>query len=199
MPKMQKMVSTGIILIFLLSSVCAWSRETAVIAAQSGECTLRVVADDEWHTLRLRAHHPKYKGCNVSEDDMISILAAAFSKTKPPMLKGEYASVFIGRLIDYPWLSHYLANAAYRDSEWSLKKGKPRTMGINNFVSRVLFNQSLVRPLQTELAKHGYRIAGVSVEKVLVGGFRELPFYQGKIAAGWVPYDAMVWFLLQKN
>lgn len=190
---------TGLMMAFLLLAASAWSRETTVVAAQSGECTLSVEADDVWHTLRLRAHHPKYKGCNISEDDIISILAAAFSKTGPPALKSDYSSLFIGRLIDYPWLSHYLANTACHDSAWSVKKGKPRMMDVNRYVTRVLFNKTLLMPIQTELTKHGYRIAGVTVEKVLVGSFRELPFYQGKIARGSIPYDAQVWLRLQKN
>lgn len=201
MPKTQKVFFLGLVLILMLPAASAWSRETVVVAAQAGECMLSVEADEEWHTLRLRAHHPDYKGCKISKNDMILILAAAFAKTEPPMLKGEYRSLFIGRLIDYPWLSHYLANAAYQYPGWSKKQGKPktRTEGINNFVARVLFNETLLMPIQAELAKQGYRIAGVTVEKVLVGSFRELPFYQGKIAAGLVPYDAMVWFRLQKN
>jgi len=199
MQKIQKMIFTGLMMAFLLLAASAWSRETTVVAAQSGECTLSVEADDEWHTLRLRAHHPKYKGCNISVDEIISILAAAFSKTEPPTLKGDYSSLSVGRLIDYPWLSHYLANTAYRDSAWSVKKGKPRTMDVNHYVARVLFNKKVLLPIQTELAKHGYRIAGVTVEKVLVGGFRELPFYPGKIAGGSIPYDAQIWLQLQKN
>jgi len=33
-------------------------------------------------------------------------------------------------------------------------------------------------------AKGGYKVNRVSVEKVLVGGFREVPFYQGKMYPG---------------
>ncbi len=33
-----------------------------------------------------------------------------------------------------------------------------------------------------------YRIMGVTVEKVLIGGFREVPFYQGEMKPGRVPY-----------
>jgi hypothetical protein len=53
--------------------------------------------------------------------------------------------------------------------------------------------------IEGPLARGGYRILGVTVEKVLVGGFREVPLYQGKMHPGKVPYDAQVWFRLSKE
>ena len=47
MQKIQKMIFTGLMMAFLLLAASAWSRETTVVAAQSGECTLSVEADDE--------------------------------------------------------------------------------------------------------------------------------------------------------
>ena len=73
-------------------------------------------------------------------------------------------------------------------------------MGFNNYVAHILFNQKLLASIQTTLAKAGYRIIGVTVEKVLVGGFRDVPLYhRGDHVRGSVPYDAQVWFGLQKN
>ena len=129
---MQKMIFTVLMLIVVLRVAQACSRETAVISSQSGECKLSVEIDNEWPTLRLRAHHPDYKGCDIGEDDMISILSAAFSKTEPPTLEGKYTSLFIGRLIDYPWLSHYLAYSAYQDSGWN-RKNRTGTPNIRFF------------------------------------------------------------------
>ena len=57
----------------------------------------------------------------------------------------------------------------------------------------MLFRKELMAEIETALEKGGYRIVGVTVEKVLVGGFREIPFYQGKALSGRVPYDAQVW------
>jgi hypothetical protein len=37
------------------------------------------------------------------------------------------------------------------------------------------------------------------MEKVLVGGFGDMPLWQGKMAPGKLPYDAMVWFRLEKK
>jgi hypothetical protein len=45
----------------------------------------------------------------------------------------------------------------------------------------------------------GYRIVSASVEKVLVGGFRDVPLHEGEAPSGKVPYDAMLWYKLEKR
>lgn len=195
---MIKTILFGLILLLTLPSRNAWPGDAVIVSVPAGECTVSVEANDEWHTLRLRAHHPDYKGCHIAEDGMIKPLEAAFLKTEFPALKGDYSSLSIGRLIDYPWLSQYLADTAYSDHGWNSKKGKPVGMGFNNYVAHILFNLKLLESLQTTLAKAGYRIVGVSVEKVLVGGFHDVPLYRGDHVRGSVPYDAQIWFRLQK-
>jgi len=93
------------------------SGDAIIVSVPAGECTLSVEANDEWHTLRLRAHHPLYKSCHITEDEMTASLEAAFLKSETPALKGNYSSISIGRLIDFPWLSQYLADAAYSDHQ----------------------------------------------------------------------------------
>ncbi|MEC4749098.1 hypothetical protein [Methylomicrobium sp. Wu6] len=176
-----------------------WGQDAIIVSAPAGEYTLSIEADEEWHTLRLRALHPRYQPCNVDLEAVLSILASAFAKTEPPTLRGEYTSLFIGRLIDYPWLSHFLADTAYRDKRWNKKKGRPIKMDINTYAARALYNQNVLKPIQTELARHSYRIVGVSVEKVLVGGFRDLPKPKRKRLDGRIPFDAQVWFRLLKH
>jgi len=189
----------GFILVFSLSGTPAFSQVQVISSAKVGECDLTVESNDKWHTLRLRAHHPTYEGCRIDKASMVSVLSAAFSKDVSPKLEGSYSSLSIGRLIDYPWLSQHLAETAYRDPGWNSKKGKPVATGINQYVSQLLFRKEWMAPIETVFAKGGYRVAGVTVEKVLVGGFREVPFYQGERHPGRVPYDAQGWLKLEKN
>ena len=189
----------GLILVFSLSRTIAASQENVIISLNVGECSLAVESNDKGHTLRLRAHHPKYKGCQIDKEAVLSTLNAAFLKTEWSKLEGSYSSLSIGRLIDYPWLTQYLATTAYRDRGWDSKKGKPAAVDINQYASQLLFRNELTVQLDTVLKKSGYRVTGVTVEKVLVGGFREIPFYQGEMYPGRVPYDAQVWFRLQRN
>src|SRR4030042_1568504 len=89
----------GLILVFSLSGTIALSQEQVIVSAKVGECDLTVGSNEKWHTLRLRAHHPKYKGCHIDKDSMLSVLNAAFSKDVSPKSDGSYSSLFIGRLI----------------------------------------------------------------------------------------------------
>ncbi|OGP89021.1 MAG: hypothetical protein A2156_05085 [Deltaproteobacteria bacterium RBG_16_48_10] len=189
----------GFILVFTLSGARASSQEQVIVSSKAGECDLTVESNEKWHTLRLRAHHPKYKGCLIDKDSMLSILNAAFSKDDSPKLNGRYSSLFIGRLIDYPWLSQYLATTAYRDRGWDSKKGKPVAMDINKYVSQLLFRRELMAQIEPVFEKGRHKVVGVTVEKVLVGGFCEAPFNQGEMHPGRVPYDAQAWFRLEKG
>jgi hypothetical protein len=66
-------------------------------------------------------------------------------------------------------------------------------------VNNILSGKKVTTEIEKALEASGYRVLAVTVEKVLVGSFREVLLYQGKMAPGKVPYDAMVWFRLTKD
>ena len=187
------------LLFFSLGGTIASAQDQVIVSTNVGDCVFSVEANDQWHTLRLRAHHPQGRGCHIDKDSVVSILNAAFSKTDTPKLEGSYSSLSFGRLIDFPWLSQYLAIAASRDKAWDAKRGKPVAMDINRYVAQLLSRRELLTQIEPACAQGGYRIIKVSVEKVLVGGLREVPLYQGAMEPGLVPYDAIVWLRLEKN
>ena len=84
----------GLILVFSLYGEMVASQDEVIVSLKIGECSLTVESNDQWHTLRLRAHHPKYKGCHIDRDAMLSALSAAFLKTESPKLEGSYSSLF---------------------------------------------------------------------------------------------------------
>ncbi len=184
--------------LLLLAPASGWCQGAAIISVPVGECTLSFEADSQWHALRLRVHHPRFQPCHVDQKAVLSILAAAFAKIDSHALQDDYTSLFIGRLIDYPWLSQYLADTAHRDKRWNKKKGRPINMDINAYVASVLGAADWLTPIQSELTQHGYDIVGVSVEKVLVGGFGDRTSRDRKKLAGRTPFDAQVWFRLRK-
>nr|WP_320192972.1 hypothetical protein [uncultured Desulfobacter sp.] len=189
----------GLIAIFLLFPTIVWSQETVIAATKVGECELTVEASDRWHSLRLRAFHPRATRCDIGRESILPILDEAFSKLRSPQLERSYESLFIGRLVDYPWMCQYLANTALTDGGWDSRKGKPVAMDINKYVSSLLFRKELLSEIMAGLAKNGYSVTGISVEKVLVGGFHDVPLYQGKMFRGRVPFDAQVWLRLKKD
>jgi hypothetical protein len=185
-------------MLLALPTVGTTYQEQLILSMETGRCSLRVEADDQSHTLRLRIH-PEHPNCGITKESMQAALRAAFSKTDPPKLEGIYSSLYLGRLIDYPWLSEYLAVSAHGDSQWNKRKGKPMSMDINKYVSTILSRRDVAAQIEETFGDSGYGIASVSVEKVLVGSFRDVPLYHGKVVTGKVPYDAQVWFRLGKK
>ena len=53
--------------------------------------------------------------------------------------------------------------------------------------------------MEEAFAASGYKVISATVEKVLIGDLRSVPLYQGKMTTGKIPYDAQVWFRLEKN
>lgn len=187
----------GLVLVFFLIAPVEPYQAQVIFSIDAGKCSLTVESDHQSHTLRLRVH-PEYNDCHISKDAMLSVLKAAFSKTEPPKPEGNYSSLYIGRLIDYPWLSQYLATAAYRDTRWNKKRGKPIALDINKYVANILSRKEITVQIEEALAAGGYRVTSTTVEKVLTGDFRSVPLYEGKMPPGKVPYDAQVWFRLEK-
>jgi hypothetical protein len=173
-------------------------QERLIVSAEAGTCSLTVEADDEARTVRLRVS-PNGQSCHIEKALMLETLKTAFSKTDPPKLEGVYSSLCIGRLVDYPWLSQYLADSAWKDPAWDRKKGKPNKLDINKYVRDILSRKEVAAEIDKALETSGHRVIAATVEKVLVGGLREVPLYQGKMAPGKVPYDAMAWFRLKKD
>jgi hypothetical protein len=188
-----------LVLIFLCSFPTAIAyEERLILAMPAGDCTLRVEAEEESRSIRLRIL-PEGSNCYFTKEAMQSLLKRAFSKSDSPKLEGTYSSLFLGRLIDYPWLSAYVASAAYEDSRWNKRRGMPVSMGINKYVATLLLGKEVTVQVEEPIMDTGYRITSASVEKVLVGGLRDIPQYKGKLKPGKVPFDALVWFHLEKK
>lgn len=189
----------GLLLFFSALIPDGMGQDQVLVSSQAGACQLTVESNLEWHTLRLRAHHPQYRDCKIDKALMLSTIKSAFLKIGSSKPVQGYSSLFIGRLNDFPWLSQYLAVSAQRDPGWDSRQGKPRAQNYNRYVSKILSRGDILAEIEGVTAPGGYRVVGVSVEKVLVGELREVPLYQGRMAAGRFPFDAQVWFRLEKK
>ena len=103
-------------------------------------------------------------------------------------------SLAMGRLERYPWLSDLLARQASSSRRWNLAEGKPHAGSDNAYVSNALAGM----PEFTALFGR-WRIAGVSVEKVLLKPARELNLPAGAPVPpdSKLPWDAIVWVYLK--
>jgi len=195
--KVTRYLLLSFIVIILWFPIKAFAYKERLILAMTVEtCSMRMEADDQSQTLRLRIL-PNLP-CHLTKTAMQTILKAVFSETDPPKLKGPYTSLFLGRLMEYPWLSEYLATFAFKDSQWDTKKGSPVAMDLHQYVRTILAKKEITEQFEETFDDSGYRIVSVSVEKVGVCSFRDIPFYEGPMLPGKVPYDAMIWLNLKK-
>jgi len=185
--------------LLLGASIPAPAGEPVIASIPAGECTLTVEAAENWPALRLRAGHPDHRPCFIEKAAVIQVLTQAFSEPHPILIARTFTSLAIGRLIDYPWLVKFLARRASQDPQWNAAAGKPRRVHVNRYVADVLFLPEIVSEIETPLREQGYRIVGVSVEKVLVGGFENVPQLEVPRRKGKIPFDAQVWFRLEHD
>ena len=195
---MRKHLVAAVLLSLFSPALASAYQERLIISMEAGSCSLRVEADDQSHTFRLRVY-PERPDCGMTREAVQEILNAASAGVKASQSAGTHSSLFIGRLIGYPWLSQHLAKTAYSDQGWNRAKGKPVSMDLYRYVASILSTPEVTSPIQEALRESGYRIAAVTIEKVLVGSFRDVPGYRGEELPGKVPYDCMVWFRLERR
>ena len=182
-----------------LLSLPVLADDLVLASLPAGECTLSVeTRTQEPHLLRVRARHPLYGTCQVDRAVLATALVQVLASEAAGQPSTRWSSISLGRLIDYPWLSTYLARAAAGDPGWNARAGKPVRGGINAYVADLLSRPALTDQLQHALATGGYRISGASVEKVLVATADKIPGLGDDPLKGRLPFDAMLWLLLER-
>jgi len=149
-----------------------------------------------WQTIRLRSHENAFLNCTVTQEKFNELIAAAF--TDPESDKAEFKSLFIGRLVEYPWLSHYLAKHVLQHPDWDPEQGTYTGNNINEFVANILSAPELLEQIQQPLDGTGYIVTGASVEKVLIGRANEIEWLDIN-ATVLVPYDVMLHFIMEQQ
>lgn len=152
---------------------------------------------DGGKSLRLRP------GCALSLPDTSAALTALLQEAFPDgRMKLDRATLELGRIIHYPWLSKALADAALRSPVWEPKKGRGRRGDDNPAVASMVDTRRLLVPLIPTFSRFGIRARAGSVEKVLVGEVGETPelapLEKTPTAMGKkLPYDAILWLRLE--
>lgn len=176
----------GLLTVFL--AACAHAGAVVLAERQSGDCRMAVESGLQPDLMMVRtAGH-----CALSENDLSLLLEAAL-----PQATGSGAiSVSLGRLVKYPWLMKGLVADAAASAEWDAVRGRARDGKDNLVVARLLMTSAGLSAVRETAARKGYRIAGVSVEKVLAGTRRDFPSYIDAAMKGRLPFDAQVWIRL---
>lgn len=174
-------------------------------------CTPHVRTSADGTTASLRPHHTDLLACQIDEpayQRVIQDWLATRDDAAP--LHG----ISLGRVANLPWLSAALATAALQHPRWNARRGRVRHGDINAFVAALLSDPAMRERLQAPFSDTGWRVTGVSVEKVLVLPAREVfPETEGSNASAGgantggtstggnrgakVPFDAQLWLHLE--
>jgi hypothetical protein len=154
-------------------------------------CDIKVDFEPREHMLHVRVPESAGTKCGVEPEKVAAALDESLSG------RDDLQSIFLGRLVDYPWLSKKLVERAIKfDYIWDAAKGHERSGNDNAFVSFALFVTGLydigpqIEPFETTLGSNGYIVEGVSAEKVMT---KSIDGHAGRF-----PFDALVHLSIKK-
>ena len=98
---------------------------------------------------------------------------------------------FLGRAIDYPWISQYLARAASRSTEWDLKTGTSHNLHPHALVKSLLMEEAFRQRLDAPFVDTPYTVGDIDIEKLLVGD-ASTALDEPENGFGKVPFDALL-------
>lgn len=185
------MMTRNSVLIFIILPLSVLADQYTI-----SDCRPVVEINSQWQTMRLRSHENAFLTCTVSQDKFHELIVTAITELE--IEKTEIKSLFIGRLVEYPWLSQFLANHALQHPDWNAEEGKFAGENINTFVSGILSAPELLEQIQRPFNGMGYIVTGASVEKVLIGRANEIEWLEINEPI-MVPYDVMVHFILEQR
>lgn len=140
---------------------------------------------------------------------IFSALAEKLSEEHPVFEKAD--TLAIGRLsVTFPELARQLSLAAHKSPKWDAKRGRAAgsgrfDYGADNAFFRDIANElKLFGPLDEALKVYGLSLRAVSVEKVLAGTPKQLPFgdwliEQGVPLTAKLPFDGQMWLRLERT
>ncbi len=163
--------------------------------AATAQCNPVVEARAEQGWFRVRPHVDAFTQCTLTRGQLAALLQEFLGRTES--LTTPFHSLFLGRLVDHPWLSRYLAERALADPNWDAESGRPRTGEINAFVRTILTSADAIALLQSLFDGTGYTVTGVSVEKVLVMPANGIAWLDTS-RTGLVPFDALTHVTLER-
>ncbi len=178
--------------------------EIPLFTAQREACDINATATSEWRTIifRIAPHQGATRTCVATKNDTAGLITLAFATLSIKEMDTEgasYRSIFLGRLIDYEWLSRQLSESAEADANWSAATGKASDgQRAEAYVQRMLDVPSVLDPLSDALKTYGYLAKGFSCEKAMVSGPDTKPFQPTWVAADKrLPFDALCHLVLK--
>jgi len=164
-----------------------------------GDC--RVSLERPKNTLDLL--HFRHE-CHQPLADKLALLNTMLEALLPDQKDRQaIRTLFVGRLVvTFPEVAQRVALAASQSPDWDHKRPSKESGYSNRFVFQLLKRQNLFPELLESLHLVGYESQVASVEKILMGKPKDLPFgsellEQGVDPKTRIPFDAMTWFHLE--
>ncbi|WP_299493130.1 hypothetical protein [Acaryochloris sp. IP29b_bin.137] len=153
----------------------------------SNQCSPIIDGSPTASGFRLRGQE---LGCTFDEANYRTSIQKWLSKR--PINATPLEGMYLGRAINYPWISKYLARTAIQSKDWDLEKGTSHDGHPYRLIESFLIDQEFRHRLDAPFADTPYTVNRVSVEKVLIDD-ASMVLDQYKRGAGKVPYDALLW------
>lgn len=178
----------------ILAGLLLGASGVSVRADTEGPCLPHVEEQRAWHTAILRPHTDAFRSCPMAEATYQRVVGAWLRQRRPE--DGELASLGLGRVVDYPWLSECLARAALVHPAWNARTGRVRATHLNRLVADLLSEPAILARLRQPFDDSRYVVVSVVVEKVLVGRLGDVLADTGQPTLR-VPFDALLWLRLE--
>jgi hypothetical protein len=181
------------LLAVLLAPLAATGDTTYRVDSAAGPIQLELYDDG---AMRLRLSAP------TDLETSMGALAALLGQAFPGGIPASRTSIDLGRIVEHPWLSQQLAEAALRSSRWDAVRGRPKTGNDNLAVMQLIDDDKLLAAFVPIFGRYGTKIRNASVEKVLVGRVGDTeelaPLAADPEAIGKkLPFDAILWLHLE--
>lgn len=196
-PRNGRVLAVVAAALFVAARFACGGTPDLVVAWEGTRCRVELEAERGDGILSLRER------CLLSKEEAMEALAETLRMLRA---QGEslsrYRLLYLGRLVDYPWLSEALARWAARSGRWDPVRARPRTgRNVNRFVANALLESGALAPFGEVVGREGLRVTDVSLEKVLISPASKLPFgrelrAEGIATRARLPFDALTHLVL---
>jgi hypothetical protein len=171
----------------------AWFAACWLVASPALACAPYVEERLTESTASFRPHTTAFERCEVDEAAYVRVLGDwlhARAADAP-----ELRSISLGRAVNFPWISRYMADSALLTPGWAASAARAKMVERSRLAARLLNDPSFLQRLGAPFEGTRYTITGISFEKVLFGKAAE---YSSSKEAGKVPvpFDAQLWLRL---
>ena len=163
------------------------------LADAASACTPVIQERASESTASLRPHTSAFERCTIDEAAYRKVVAE-WIRTRPAD-SAAISSLSLGRAVDYPWLSRFIADSALASPDWAKRVAKARGVERDKLAAAILSDPVLRKRLDVPFEGTRYVVLQVTFEKILFGRADEHTSDRSG-GATVIPFDAQLWLRL---